>query len=537
MVRHSKTSESWKKLPWKKFRKNLFRLQKRVYKAVRTGDIRKAKSLQKLILKSTSAKLLAIRQVTQLNTGKRTTGIDGKKALTFKERFELLTMLNQASDWRHQGLREIPIPKKNGKTRILKVPTISDRAWQCLAKYALEPAHEATFHPNSFGFRTGRSAHDAQKWLFHQLKSSSNGNKKRILEIDIKKCFDRINHSTVLKSLIAPRNLKLGISRCLKAGVNPEFPEQGMPQGGVVSPLLANIALNGIEEVQPSTIGRKIKMPHGYQKNGAPKFRYPRAVSAVRYADDMIFVIKDTGYHEDNRKQEEQLLEAISEFLNKRGMELSQEKTKLTKSTDGFDFLGWNFRVQRNGKFRCTPSKDNFAQLKIKVKSIINSSNMGSNEKANKLAPIIRGWRNYHRYCKMDGARNTLWFINHRAFRVFNKEKRNDRHSTEKLIKIAFPNVPYSQNAFVNVKGDKSPYDGDFIYWSKRESKLYDGATSRKLKKQSHKCGHCGMTFMPGERIHLHHIDGNHDNWKDKNLVAIHKSCHQYIHMEKHSES
>ncbi len=204
MIRHSKTSESWKNLPWKKFRKNLFRLQKRVYKAVRsplgaerTGDIRKAKSLQKLILKSTSAKLLAIRQVTQLNTGKRTTGIDGKKALTFirkrmrcayKERFELLAMLNQASDWRHKGLREIPIPKKNGKTRILKVPTISDRAWQCLAKYALEPAHEATFHPNSFGFRTGRSAHDAQKWLFHQLKSSSNGNKKRILEIDIKKC-------------------------------------------------------------------------------------------------------------------------------------------------------------------------------------------------------------------------------------------------------------------------------------------------------------------------------------------------------------
>ena len=155
MIRHSKSSESWKSLPWKKFRKNLFRLQKRVYKAVRTGDTRKAKSLQKLILKSTSAKLLAIRQVTQLNEGKKTAGIDGKKALTFKERFELLTMLNQAEDWKHQELREIPIPKKNGKTRILKIPTISDRAWQCLAKYALEPAHEATFHSNSFGFRTG----------------------------------------------------------------------------------------------------------------------------------------------------------------------------------------------------------------------------------------------------------------------------------------------------------------------------------------------------------------------------------------------
>ncbi len=187
MIRHSKTSESWNKIPWKKLRKNLFRLQRRVYKAVRAGNKRKARSLQKLILKSTSAKLLAIRQVTQLNQGKKTAGIDGKKALTFKERFELLTMLNQALDWEHQELREIPIPKKNGKTRILKIPTISDRAWQCLAKYAIEPAHEAIFHPNSYGFRSGRSTHDVQRWLFQKLKGGS-GKGKRILEVDIKKC-------------------------------------------------------------------------------------------------------------------------------------------------------------------------------------------------------------------------------------------------------------------------------------------------------------------------------------------------------------
>lgn len=156
MIRHSvTTSESWKRLPWKKFRKTLFRLQRRIFKAIRTGDIAKAKSLQKLVLKSTSAKLLAIRQVTQLNKGKRTAGIDGKKALTFKERWDLFAELKNAGDWKHQGLREIPIPKKNGKTRILKVPTIRDRAWQCLAKFALEPAHEATFHERSYGFRTG----------------------------------------------------------------------------------------------------------------------------------------------------------------------------------------------------------------------------------------------------------------------------------------------------------------------------------------------------------------------------------------------
>lgn len=138
-------SESWKNLPWKKFRKDLFRLQKRVWKAVRVEDMQKAKSLQKLILRSQAARFLAIRQVTQLNAGKKTAEIDGKLALTIEERFKLEEQLKlKANNWKHEGLREIPIPKKDGTKRILKVPTISDRAWQCLAKYALEPAHEAT---------------------------------------------------------------------------------------------------------------------------------------------------------------------------------------------------------------------------------------------------------------------------------------------------------------------------------------------------------------------------------------------------------
>lgn len=192
MIRHSSNaSESWKKLPWKKFRRNLFRLQKRVYKAIQVGDKRKAKSLQRLILKSTAARLLAIRQVTQLNAGKKTAGVDGKASLTFEQRFELSEELKtNSNNWHHQQLREIPIPKKDGKTRILKVPTIADRAWQCLAKYALEPAHEATFHSRNYGFRPGRSAHDAQKLLFINLNSHAKGINKRVIELDIEKCFD-----------------------------------------------------------------------------------------------------------------------------------------------------------------------------------------------------------------------------------------------------------------------------------------------------------------------------------------------------------
>ncbi len=196
--------------------------------------MRRARSLQKLILRSVAARFLAIRQVTQLNKGKKTAGIEGKLALTFKERFELESELKlKANNWKHKRLREIPIPKKDGTKRILKVPTISDRAWQCLAKYALEPVHEATFHARSYGFRTGRSAHDAQKFLFQNLNSNANGIQKRVIELDIKKCFDRISHKSIMENLIAPQSLKLGIFRCLKAGTNVGFPEQGTPQGGV----------------------------------------------------------------------------------------------------------------------------------------------------------------------------------------------------------------------------------------------------------------------------------------------------------------
>ena len=193
MVRHgSNASELWKNTPWRKLRRELFRLQVRVYKAIRAGDKRKAKSLQKLILKSYGASMLAVQQVSQLNAGKRTAGVDGKANLTQFERINLSDWLrNHYNDWHHQKLREIPIPKKDGKTRILKVPTIADRAWQCLVKYALEPAHEATFHARSYGFRTGRSAHDAQKYLFLNLSSKAKGIDKRVIELDIEKCVRR----------------------------------------------------------------------------------------------------------------------------------------------------------------------------------------------------------------------------------------------------------------------------------------------------------------------------------------------------------
>ena len=509
MIKSSLTaSELWKSFNWKKASKRLFRLQRRVYKAVQRLDKRNARKLQKLILKSKGARMLAIRQVTQLNAGKRTAGIDGKASLTFEERFDLETQisLNQ-TDWKHQKLREIPIPKKDGTIRMLKVPTISDRAWQCLAKFALEPAHEATFHARSYGFRTGRSAHDAQKYLHQNLGSHANGIDKRVIELDIEKCFDRINHSAIMDNLIAPAGLKLGIFRCLKAGTNVGFPDQGTPQGGVVSPLLANIALNGIESLHQS-------------KGSGGKITEP----SIRYADDMVIILKP----EDDA---EAILERINAFLAARGMKVSERKTKVTATKDGFDFLGWYFKVQSNGKFRCVPSMDNHRAFRKKVKFIVNNSNYGAIVKAQKLAPIVRGWRNYHRFCKMDGSRNSLYHIQYRAFKVFNKETKQNRYTSKALLDKAFPSVSYSENKHINVTGEKSPYDGDVSYWSERKSKLYGGMTSKAIKKQNHICAACGLSFIGEEKVHLHHVDKNHDNWDKKNLVAIHESCHDYVHM------
>ena len=252
----------------------------------------------------------------------------------------------------------------------------------------------------------------------------------RLIELDIEKCFDRINHSAIMDNLIAPARLKLGIFRCLKAGTNIGFPDQGTPQGGVVSPLLANIALNGIESI------------HGY-KGTDSVWREP----SIRYADDMVIILRP----EDNA---EAILNRISEFLAKRGMNVSERKTKITATTDGFDFLGWNFKVQKNGKFRSVPSVENYKAFRKKVKHIVNNSNYGATLKAMKLALVARGWRNHHKYCKMDGSRNSLYFIQKRAFTVFNKETKQNRYTSKILLKKAFPTVSHSENKHINVKCD-----------------------------------------------------------------------------------
>jgi group II intron reverse transcriptase/maturase len=469
-------SQLWRALPWKKFQRHLFGLQKRVLKAKRAEDMKKVKSLQKLILRSESARLLAIRTVTQLNKGKKTAGINGLASLSVKARFKLAHRLaTESSNWKHRGLKSVLILKKDGSVGPLKIPTIADRAWECLVKYVMEPAHEGTFHMRSYGFRPGRCTHDVQRFLFQNLNGRVHGYNKRVIELDIEKCFDRMNHKSIMQRIDAPQSVKLGIFRCLKAGVNPEFPSQGTPQVGVISPLLANIVLDGIENLHQS----------------------------VRYANDMIFILKPND-------DENVVLSKISHFLAARGLNISQRKTKVTSTKDGFDFLGWHFVCQRNGKFRSTPSEENFKNFRKKVKSIINSSNLDMEDRVFKTAAIVRGWRHYHKYCQLSGKYN-LWAIMKRACKVFNTKKRNRVLAKQMLLK-AFPTVSTSESGFINVKGNKTLFDGDLVYWSEHNNNRYDNVTARALNFQSNTCTTCELKIFSKDEVQLHHLDENHNN-------------------------
>ena len=287
MTSVTQLDDTWKNLPWKKFRKIVFRLQRRIFAAQKSENTIKLIKLQKLLMSSKAAQWLAIRQVTQLNTGKRTSGIDGKTALTIKERIKLYETLNKHwKQWKHKSLKRVYIPKADGKRRGLGIPTIADRAYQCLLKFALEPYGEAIFNSNSYGFRPGRNTHDVQQAIYVNLNSQAKGLTKRILELDIEKCFDQIDHKAIMQRVTLPSHAKNGLFRAIKAGVKGEYPssEKGTPQGGCISPLLANLVLHGLEDV-----GHQIR--YRLIKRKPPRSVEINALNGFRYADDIVYIV------------------------------------------------------------------------------------------------------------------------------------------------------------------------------------------------------------------------------------------------------
>ncbi|WP_365670747.1 group II intron reverse transcriptase/maturase [Okeania sp. SIO3I5] len=534
----------WRDINWKKVEKFVFKLQKLIYRASSRGEIRKMRKYQRLLTKSYYARLLAVRRVTQDNQGKKTAGIDGIKNLPSMQRFNLVSLLNsrylKASPTRRVW---IPKPGKDEK-RPLGIPTMYDRALQALVKLGMEPEWEAHFEPNSYGFRPGRSTYDA----IEAIHISINHKPKYVLDADISKCFDRINHDALLGKIGQSPYRRL-IKQWLKSGVfdNKQFSNTvgGTPQSGVISPLLANIALHGMEkclnQLAESLPGRK-------RDNKT-------ALSLIRYADDFVILHKDI-------KVVLQAKAVIQEWLNQVGLELKPEKTKIVHTLEeyegnkpGFDFLGFTirqFKVKSTEQGFKTLIKPSSKSIKTHYRKLADMCDKlkTSTTKAliAKLNPVIRGWANYFStvvskeiFSKMNMLLlKRLWGW---------ASRRHPKKSAEWVKDKYFPRCKETRNWVLNdgeyilnlhsdvpiirhikVKGVKSPYDGDWTYWSSRIGK-HPGVrkeVTMLLKRQKNKCAFCGLTFSPSDLMEVDHIKprskGGDNTYKNKQL--LHRHCH-----------
>lgn len=399
---HETFCVAWQFINWDKVYKQVKSLQQRIVKARKEGRHNKVKALQWMLTHSLSAKLLAVKRVTE-NAGKSTAGVDGVIWRTPLQKLNAVKSLTRKG-YKAKPLKRVYIPKKNGKKRPLGIPTMYDRAMQALYLLALDPVSETTADNCSYGFRPKRSCADAIARCYIHLSKKSSA--EWILEGDIKGCFDHISHEWMLNNI--PLD-KVVLAQWLNAGFIDNkklFPtEEGTPQGGIISPTLANMVLDGLQQAINNATGITLR-DNGWQISNKYK------IHLVRYADDFIVTGKSKEVLEDK------VLPVIEQFLKDRGLQLSTEKTIITSIYKGFDFLGQNVRKYSNGTLLIKPSKDSFKSVCAKIKEVVSKNKATPPDKlVRQLNPIIRGWCNYHRhvcsnkfYNKLDSVVwNTLW--------------------------------------------------------------------------------------------------------------------------------
>ncbi len=549
------TNETWNKLPWRKLEQYVYRIQKRIYQASQRGNKRAVQKLQKLLMKSEAARLIAVRRVTQDNQGKKTAGVDGVKNVKPANRFILAKQVHP-KHWKHQKpkpVRRVWIPKPGkAEKRPLGIPTMLERAKQAVVKAGLEPEWEALFDANSYGFRPGRSCHDAIAAILNHIRYKP----KFVLDADIKGCFDHINQEALLKKLQTYSVMRHMIQAWLKAGVleGEEFSptEAGTPQGGVVSPLLANIALHGLEEAVTKVYRKKKEKP-----------------VLIRYADDFLI------FHPEKEVLDE-ATKAVTIWLENMGLSLSPKKTRVTHTLNtyegnvGFDFLGFTVRQFPVGKTNTgkdtkgrplgfktliRPSKEAIKRHMAETKKRMRKLRGAPQEKLIRdLNPVIRGWANYYRtvvsarvYSECDNilyyqlVRWAKWRHPHKSMEwIMDKywrpiENRKWVFSTPEEMTIRRHSKTSIICPYAKVKGNASPYDGDLLYWSQRlkNHPMMRGKLARLLRKQQGKCRWCELTFRNEDLIEIDHIDGNHENDKLSNQIALHRHCHD----EKHTKT
>jgi RNA-directed DNA polymerase len=536
----------WHSIDWKKVYRTVRRLQARIVKATRAGRWGKVKALVYLLTHSFSGRALAILRVVT-NSGARTPGVDGILWDSPEAKTAAFSTLRRHG-YQPQPLRRVYIPKSNGKMRPLGIPTMTDRAMEALYLHGLDPIEETLADRNSYGFRTCRRCADALEQC-HNILGGPHG-ARWVLEGDIKSCYDRISHDWLLANV--PMD-KVILQKWLKAGFLEKgvlfATTEGTPQGGIISPALANRTLDGLEDLLAKRF------------SGTRNDKRKNKVHLVRYADD--FIITATS---------EVLLEygvkpLVEQFLKERGLELSHEKTRITHSEDGFDFLGQTVRRFDNGKVLLKPSKKNVKAFLAKIREVFREQGGHSTagELIRALNPKVKGWALYHRHacskrtfshvdnwifrklwrwCRRRHRRKPAKWIKEKYFKrfgnrdwVFTGAIKDGRGRSLPICLLSAARVSIRRH--VKVHGEANPYDPKWeMYFEKRlldemQATLAGREQIRYLwRGQQGRCGGCGQLLREEEEWHIHHrvkrsLGGGDDL---ENLELLHGNCHRQKH-------